>query len=168
MMNIRYAVPDDAEAIVAVNREGWQTAYRGILPDEILDSLDMKAPRTRQSITDNPKQTFVFEDENQRIIGFCSFGELRWTEEFSEQCDCELNALYVLSECRGRGVGKALLAAARSEFKAQGKRCLLVNVLEDNAPSVNFYKGQGGKPIGKMDFVIADVAYPQLTFAFRL
>jgi len=167
-MNIRYAVPDDAKRIVEINIEGWQTAYRGIFPDEFLDSLDIDVENTKLMISKYPNENFVFEDEYQNILGFCFFGELRWIEKFGEQCDCELYAIYVISSSRGRGIGKALLEATLAEFKSRNKKGMLVNVLEGNALSVNFYKNLGGIEIGKKDFVLNEVAYPQLTLAFKL
>ena len=169
-MSIRYAVPDDAREIAEINVEGWQTAYRGIIPDEYLDSMDAKSrvERIKSAISDDPSTYLVFEDENQEVLGFCSFGELRWVEEFGEECDCELYAIYVLSESRGKGVGKALLEATIAEFKGQNKKGMLVNVLEGNTSSVNFYKNLGGVEIGGKPFVLNVIVYPQLTFAFKL
>jgi len=161
-MSIRYAVPDDAKAIAEIQVEGWQTAYRGIIPDEFLDSLDAKSrvERIKSAISENLNEGFVFEDEAQNILGFCQFGELRWVEEFDEECDCELYAIYVLSKSRGRGVGTALFEATLAEFKMQNKKGMLVNVLKENASSVNFYKNLDGIEIGRKPFVLNEVAYP--------
>jgi len=167
-MSIRYAVPDDAKQIAEINVEGWQTAYRGIFPDEFLDSLDINVENTKLSISKYPNDNFVFEDEDQNILGFCFFGELRWIEEFGDKCDCELYAIYVLSKSRGKGIGKALLEATLAEFKKRGKQTMLVNVLTENTQSVNFYKNLGGVEIGNKDFVLNKVAYPQLTLSFEL
>ena len=169
-MSVRYIVEKDAEQVAKVNIEGWQTAYRGIIPDDFLDSLDVESMTDRQktTISERPNDGFVFEAEDGRILGFCQFGELRWIEEFGDKCDCEMYAIYVSLESRGGGVGKALMEAAIAEFRARGKKGMLVNVLEKNTPSVNFYKSLGGVEIGNKPFVLKEVAYPQTTFAFRL
>ena len=170
MMSVRYIVLDDAEQVVKINIEGWQTAYRGIFPDEFLDSLDIKSRirSVKTAISENPNKGFVFEDDKQNILGFCQFGELRWVEEFGEVCDCEMYAIYVLSRSRGQGVGKALMEAAFAEFRAQNKKSMLVNVLEENMPSVNFYKSLGGIEIGNKPFVLKGISYPQVTFGFKM
>ena len=166
-MKIRYATLADAKRIAEINTEGWQTAYRGIIPDEILDAMDVQSriEAIRSSLIQAPNQDLVCEDESQRILGFVSFGKMRW-EQFCEQCDCELYAIYVESNARGKGVGKALFQATLAEFKSQGKRSMLVNVLEGNASSVKFYQHLGGQVIGNKDFTLQGINYPQLTFAF--
>jgi len=50
-MSVRYLVENDAKRVAQINIEGWQTAYRGIFPDDFLDSLDV------ESITDRLKTT---------------------------------------------------------------------------------------------------------------
>jgi len=170
MMGVRYIASSDAERVAEINIEGEQTAYRGIFPDEFLDSLDLKSriSSVKTAVSENPKDGFVFEDGNQNILGFCQFGELRWVEESGEACDCEMYAIYVASASRGRGIEKALMEAAFAEFRVRNKTGMLVNVLEKNIPSVNFYKSLGVIEIGNKPFVLKGIAYPQVTLAFRL
>lgn len=169
-MSVRYIASRDAERVAEINVEGWQTAYRGIFPDEFLDSLDVKSriESVKATISEYPNDGFVYEDEKQNILGFCQFGELRWVEEFGEECDCEMYAIYVLSESRGQGVGKALMEAAFAKFRAQNKKSMLVNVLKENTASVDFYRSLGGVEIGDKPFVLNDISYPQITFGFKL
>ena len=170
MMSVRYIALSDAERVAEINIEGWQTAYRGIFPDEFLDSLDLKSriSSVKTAVSENPTDGLVFEDGNQNILGFCQFGELRWIEEFGEVCDCEMYAIYVLSRSRGQGVGKALMEAAFAEFKGQNKKSMLVNVLAENTASVEFYRNLGGVEIGEKPFVLKGISYPQITFGFKL
>jgi hypothetical protein len=39
---IRAAVPADADAIAEVWLRSWQTAYRGLVPDAVLDALSLE------------------------------------------------------------------------------------------------------------------------------
>ena len=166
-MSIRFATVADAPEIVEINLEGWQTAYRGIFPDEFLDSLNFEVEKTAKIIAEKPETTLVFTDDNQKVLGFCSFGELRW-EQFVNKCDCELNAIYVASVARGQGIGKALFKATTDLFRKQGKKRLLVNVLADNESALAFYKNLGGVEIGNKDFVLLEVNYPQNVLVFEL
>ncbi len=36
---IRRATPDDAKAIADVHGRSWQAAYRGLLPDEVIEQM---------------------------------------------------------------------------------------------------------------------------------
>ncbi|MEU6929538.1 hypothetical protein AB0A05_10295 [Streptomyces sp. NPDC046374] len=40
-MPIREAAPSDAAAVAAVHIRSWRAAYRGLVPDAYLDSLDV-------------------------------------------------------------------------------------------------------------------------------
>ncbi|MCL1990402.1 MAG: GNAT family N-acetyltransferase [Defluviitaleaceae bacterium] len=166
---IRYAIPDDATAISEINVKGWQTAYRGIFPDEFLDGMNAasRIESFKSSILENPNQNFVFADEGGHNLGFASFGKLRW-EEFSVSCDCELYAIYVASSSARKGIGRALLEATIAEFKKQGKKSMLINVLEQNTSAMAFYQHLGGRLIGHKDFTLNGKSYPQLTLAFEI
>ena len=50
--HVRSAVADDAHATAAIHVAGWQFAYRGILPERLLDSLrpESREPRHREHI----------------------------------------------------------------------------------------------------------------------
>jgi hypothetical protein len=39
---VRPATPDDADAIASVHVRSWQAAYRGIVPDAMLDALSIQ------------------------------------------------------------------------------------------------------------------------------
>ena len=39
MLKVRSATPEDAFDIATINTLGWKTTYRGLMPDQILDSL---------------------------------------------------------------------------------------------------------------------------------
>ena len=48
MITTRLAAIDDANAIARVQAEGWRSAYRGIVPDDYLDSIDIDSWADRQ------------------------------------------------------------------------------------------------------------------------
>jgi len=53
--------------------------------------------------------------------------------------------LFVLSECRGRGVGRALFEAMVEEGKKRGCSLLEWTALDWNTPAHEFYKKMGGR-----------------------
>ena len=60
----------------------------------------------------------------------------------------ELFALYVDPDFWGRGVGRALIAAARARLVAEGYRWAVLWVLEGNARADRFYRADGWAPDG--------------------
>ena len=52
-VQVRRAVPEDAAPTVAVHVRAWQVAYRGLMPDQVLDGLSVaQRERTlRQALT---------------------------------------------------------------------------------------------------------------------
>ena len=58
-----------------------------------------------------------------------------------------LEDLYVRPEHRGRGLGRALLAALAEECVAGGYQRLEWSVLDWNEPSIGFYKSLGAVPM---------------------
>jgi ribosomal protein S18 acetylase RimI-like enzyme len=60
----------------------------------------------------------------------------------------QLSKLYLKRSCRGRGVGRAVLAFIEQECATRGGRELWLTVNKDNADSIAFYQRVG--------FVIAE------------
>jgi hypothetical protein len=85
---IRPARPGDAEAIAHVHVETWQAAYRGLVPDEHLDSLDVDAraerwlrllsedePGPSVGVVDRPVLVAVIDAV---VVGFATGGPEQW------------------------------------------------------------------------------------------
>lgn len=70
-MDIRYAVyPDDLSPISRVYEQSWKYAYRGIIPQEYLDSI---AEGQWASGTDSPNRHTLVCAEHGEMIGTSSF-----------------------------------------------------------------------------------------------
>lgn len=57
-------------------------------------------------------------------------------------------AMYVASECAGRGAGRALLGALLQEARAQGLELLVLTVTEGDGPARHLYEGVGFRSFG--------------------
>jgi len=82
---IREARIADSEQLAGVHTRSWQVAYRGQLPDALLDGLD---PRDRTATwrqrlaSDGEAVTLTaVDDRSQRIIGFITVGPQRRVTE---------------------------------------------------------------------------------------
>ncbi len=140
-MEIRYITSeDDKLAISKIYEESWKYAYKNIIPQDYLDSIE----EGRWVVTLNicEWQTFVCID-NGKYIGTSSFCKSR----FEQYPNCgEIISIYFLPEYMGKGYGKKLFEAVVSELKAQGYNEIFLWVLDDNVAAKRFYEKQGFSP----------------------
>lgn len=141
---IRPAVLEDAGAIGAVHCHGWQTAYRGLLPDRMLDSRT-EAKSAALFAREGCRNMFVAERDG-RIIGFCGYGA--WRDE-PDSAEGEIVGLYVEADCQRQGVGGALMRAALDALAARGCTAVSLWVLRGNDKAIRFYTGKGFSHTGQ-------------------
>ena len=145
---------------------GWKEAYRGIIDDNSLDSMD----RNRKIIKmeGNYKNgSFIVATFNNEIVGFCRYVD---DDSFSKgwDIDCEIVALYIKPELKYQGIGTKLFNYVVDEMKSKNKKKLIIWCLKDNYPSRKFYEKMGGVIIGEKDFVKDNKAYPEVGFLYNL
>ncbi len=141
MMTIRPEINDDIDAVVAMHIRTWQKAYRGMLPDEVLDHLDpvIWAQRRREHRA-NPGSTSLVAEEDGTIVGFVHFGPDREDPVLGE-----IYAIYVDPDRWGSGVGDRLMTRALDSLPHREVRLW---VLEQNERALRFYRRYGLHPDG--------------------
>ena len=111
-MEIRYSHKnDDLFEISNIYENSWKYAYRGIIPQEYLDSIPKG--RWAKSITQVGMNTLVLI-ENGIIIGTASFCKSRW-ENYGDFG--EIVSIYFLPDYIGKGYGKYLLKKCIEELE---------------------------------------------------
>lgn len=142
---MRRAVVDDAERIERVRTDTWRDAYRGLVPDSILDGLGYDASRRRAIMSALPPHQFALVAEvDGDVVGFCLGGRTRTPDDPFRG---EVYAIYVLPEHQARGIGRALFQAGAQELVDRGLSSMIVWVLRENAPSRRFYERMGGRHV---------------------
>lgn len=140
-MEIRYIIPtDDRMEISRIYEESWKCAYKGIIPQDYLDSIS----NGRWSSTlDNPNWKTLICIANGRIVGTSSFCKSRF-EQFHDWG--EVISIYLLPNYMGKGYGKTLMKSTISELKIQGYENIFLWVLEENSRARHFYEQFGFSP----------------------
>jgi GNAT superfamily N-acetyltransferase len=87
---------------------------------------------------------FVAEDDGGRPRGFVHVHTA--TDYFTGEVYGHVSDLVVAAEGEGRGVGRALMAAAEDWSVAQGHRLLALNVFGDNHRARTLYERLGYRP----------------------
>ncbi len=144
---IRRAVAADAEAIAGVHVRSWRWAYRGIIPDDVLDGMSLAEREAKWRdwfAHDDGSEAFV-ADEGGRVVGFCTIGAAR---DAGLDGVGELQAIYLDAEAAGRGVGRALHDAAIARLRERGFGRAILWVLEHNPRARRFYAAAGWRPDG--------------------
>ena len=148
VVKIRHATARDAAEIAAVHNAAWRKAYRGIVPDSHLDSLDdSRAARQWVEIfkTEFGSRYFhlVAEGSDGKVFGFAGGGPKR---EGPEPYSGELYAIYVEPQSQGRGVGRDLFLESCRQLQRLGHRGLVVWGLR-KADNSHFYERLGGRAV---------------------
>lgn len=164
---IRDATPDDAPAIALIHVEGWQTTYRGLLPDSFLDGLDVAA-RTdywRRPLTAPTAGWYLIVAENDNeVVGFGCAGPAGG--EPSTGCDGGINALYVRPSHRGKRIGEKLLAALFERLRRDGRKTVALWVLVGNDRAESFYRRLGAHEILRADRPGAGGSLPEIAMGW--
>ncbi|MGH7938426.1 MAG: GNAT family N-acetyltransferase, partial [Bryobacteraceae bacterium] len=138
---VRPAKRSDAEAIAEVHVATWRAAYRGQVPDAVLDTLDISARSTfwREALS-GFHRIFVAESDSV-VVGFCSLIPSRDAESDSSAV-AEIAALYVLPEHWRCGAGRALCSTVFSAAVTAGFSSIILWVLTTNSLAIRFYEAQ--------------------------
>ncbi len=136
MIKIRRITPGDSSLEISnIYEQSWKSAYKGIVPQEYLDSI----PQGRwASKVNNPLWTTLVCELDGKLIGTSSVCRSRFEEYYGEG---EIISIYFLPEYMHKGYGKLLLAAAVNELSEYDD--IFLWVLEDNTNARRFYEAQG-------------------------
>lgn len=153
---VRRAAYGDAEAIAAVRIASWQEGYRGIAPQEKLDSMDVAAS-TKQwrgwlaQAHALPKKVFVGVVAGQ-VLGVSSYGPADSDCQGSCGVRCaQLNLMYVHPQAWSGGVGSAMLGTCMADMVRCGFIWGYLWVARDSVRSRGFYQKHGWSPTGEVD-----------------
>lgn len=138
-VTIRPCRPDDAETLVALIRE--------LAVYEKLEQFARATPEALRAHLFGPKPSAesILAEVNGAAVGFALYFSTFST--FRGEAGLYLEDIFVREPHRGRGIGKALLAAVARVAVARKCGRLEWSVLDWNAPAIGFYRGLGARPM---------------------
>jgi len=142
-IRIRDAALDDVATMARIRAAASAVAYRGIVPDEILDQpedvfIERVRPFFVSPTTDSVR--LVADDRGDRV-GFLIAGPERDGDAIYR---AEVYLIYVDPDAQGRGVGRSLIRAAARGLLARGIRSMLLWTMRENTSGRGFYDRLGG------------------------
>jgi ribosomal protein S18 acetylase RimI-like enzyme len=165
-IEIRAARPSDAPAIGRVHVESWRETYRGVLPDQLLDSLAavVRAAMWQGALEREPPVSLVVAQvAGGELVGFAGGGARRGD---SPPYDAEVYAIYLLGAARHRGCGRRLMAALAAALRSRGFKSLCLWVLRENAPARRFYERLGGRVVGERTQVDGEQEFDEVAYGW--
>ncbi len=170
---VRPAVVGDAREIARIRIITWRDAYKGIMPQEILDAFDLEkeSQRWQEGLENFPPERGAFiaelaEEDGRRVTaGYCFCGPERSQDP---EYPAELYAIYVLPEYHRLGAGRALVREAAKFLAGHGYERMIIYVLKENAPSRKFYEALGGVAVREKPDDIRGVQMIEVGYGYEL
>jgi len=141
-VNVRLATISDATAIAEIQVSSWRDAYRGRIPDAILDALDVSQGAGIWSGVLSAQHSVVVAVSDSSIVGFCSLTASR-DDDAVPGTVAEIAALYVHPRRWRCGVGRSLCSHAFAAAAAAGYSSITLWALAANSPAISFYTAVG-------------------------
>jgi GNAT superfamily N-acetyltransferase len=149
-ITIRPAGLSDAHTIAEIHVRAWRWAYRGLMPDELLDglSVEQRERMWEQNLSpEGPTNLTFVADGEDGVVGFVATGP---SQDPDATLDTgEVYAIYLEPAVVGTGVGRQLFSRATESLRAAGYRVATLWVLDTNERTRRFYEAAGWRPDGE-------------------
>jgi ribosomal protein S18 acetylase RimI-like enzyme len=143
-VTIRRATTADADSVAAVHVQSWQAAYRGHLPDQVLDDLSVeRRARFWRSFIDagrSGEHLFVVVEDGAPC-GFAHAGACR--DPGAPPGTGEVSSIYLAPEVWGMGRGRSLMQVCTDQLAEDGHHEAVLWVLVSNSRARLFYEATG-------------------------
>ena len=127
----------DVATIGKLRQRIWNTTYRGIYPDAVIDSFDYDWHQKRdiKKFSDSSFSVYLIKngDENIGYFIFQDIGAFVW-----------LHSLYVLREYQHMGIGTQAFSILKKYCKEKGIHRFACDCHPDNENAMRFYQRMGG------------------------
>jgi GNAT superfamily N-acetyltransferase len=162
---VREATLDDAEGIARAHTDSWQTSYRGILPDTVLDRIDVgQRAETRRRILRDRRiyQLVAYDLTHGDIVGFCDAGPSRRHVPYAG----ELYAIYIVQRAKRYGLGQEMFERVQAWLVRETMRSMIVWVLDNNHHARAFYETMGGRMGSRLSSTVGGFPVVELSYVW--
>ena len=169
VFHIREAHQNDVPGMAKVRVDTWQADYKGIVPDDFLESLSYQSTseRWQKAFWENRNPdvaVFVAENELKDIVGIAICGLEQSQDPIYHG---EIYVLYVLPQHQNQGIGRGLVAACvRHLIQKLKVESMLIWVIAEN-PYRRFYESLGGKLVRKKTKEIGGMMISEVSYGWE-
>ena len=141
-IEIRKAEVNDAEKVVDVNFNSWETTYGGIFKQDVFERRKLNKDKNiawwKQHLA-GEHDVYVALVAG-KLVGYMDF----YRESRTHEGYAEIASIYILKDYQKMGIGRRFFEIAIELTKQANKTKFMLNVLDRNS-SLGFYKKMGGK-----------------------
>lgn len=165
---IRKAIKEDSYSIAKLIVESWQTAYRGLIDDNYLNTLsipDRVIGWEKNILSQNKNNHIYVYEEDNKILGVIRFGK---PDDESSNYNSEIHVLYVEPSLKRFGIGTKLFNFAKTYFVKQNTTNMIIWCLKNNLPSIKFYEKMGGSIVSSRKAFIHNIELEEVGLSYNL
>jgi len=147
MYEIKQATIQDAHILAEIHANSWKVAYKGIVPDKILDNITVEKRQKyfEQALSEGREENaIVFKDD--KPAGLICIGKCRDSDK--DDTYGEIWGIYLHPDYWNIGIGFRLISWGLEELTKRGYKRATLWVLEDNIAARKFYEKIGFKHDG--------------------
>ena len=166
MAGVRPATASDLPQIAWLHVQSWQTAYRGVVPDQILQSMraERSLPGWQKTFESFPDNLTVVDGE-VGIAGFCCAGPVVDSEK-NRPFTFEIYGIHVRPDCHRQGLGSKLMFQAFERMRMLDLDGAIVWTLDALVQSRRFYEKHGGIVVKSGTWTIGSVTLPEVAYGW--
>ena len=141
-MQVRDARDDDLEGVTAIYNDAVlnTTAIWNEVAVDLSNRRAWLADRERAGYP-----VLVAVDDGGSVLGYASFGDWRAFDGYRHTVE---HSVYVRSDVRGGGIGKALMAQLIARARAIGKHVMVAGIEAENRSSIALHERFGFEQVG--------------------
>lgn len=160
----RQAQLADADVIARIQTDGWREAYRGLMPDRLLDGplLEDHCLLWRRLLASGSDPMPLLALGNGSEVGFCAMGRSRSGLPY----ETEIFALYIDQAWHRMGVGRRLMLGSAIRARDAGSGSLMLWTLARNARARAFYQRLGGIAVGEEEHSFGGTWLTEVAYAW--
>jgi len=146
-MQVRDADTTHIDGIVAIYNDAVENTT-AIWNEKTVDAANRSAWLAERQRVGYP--VLVAVDAQGGVAGYASFGDWRAFDGYRHTVE---HSVYVRQDCRGAGIGKALMVALIERARGIGKHVLVAAIEAGNTGSIELHKKLGFEQVGLMSEV---------------
>ena len=141
----------DKELIRTLARKSWENAYADLLSADQIEYMlgEMYSVEELRNHFQNVGYHYYLIKYSGDFAGFIGY------ENHYEPKTTKLHRIYLLPECKGKGMGKMSLEFLKEKTRLAGDERIILNVNKQN-PAIKVYESQGFKVVDEGVFDIGN------------